>query len=69
VPLTPFHLGPALTVKAAARRDVSLRTFALTQIVIDLDRKHTVTFLANSFEVTTRVGAAPMNRLNVMNFS
>jgi membrane-bound metal-dependent hydrolase YbcI (DUF457 family) len=37
VPLTPFHLGPAVVVKAAARRHFSLRIFTLTQILIDLE--------------------------------
>ena len=37
MPLTPFHLGPALAVKAAARRHFSLRIFALAQIFIDLE--------------------------------
>lgn len=37
MPLTPFHLGPAFVVKAAARRHFSLRIFALAQIVIDLE--------------------------------
>lgn len=37
MPLTPFHIGPALVVKAASRRHFSLRIFALTQIFIDLE--------------------------------
>lgn len=37
MPLTPFHLGPAFAVKAGARRHFSLRIFALSQIVIDLE--------------------------------
>jgi len=37
VPVTPFHLGPAIAVKAAARGHFSLRIFALAQILIDLE--------------------------------
>lgn len=37
MPVTLFHLGPAVVAKAAARRYVSLRIFALTQIAIDLE--------------------------------
>ncbi|MDR7522827.1 MAG: DUF4184 family protein [Armatimonadota bacterium] len=37
MPLTPFHLGPAIALKVSARRHFSLRIFTLTQIVIDLE--------------------------------
>jgi membrane-bound metal-dependent hydrolase YbcI (DUF457 family) len=37
VPLTPFHLGPAVALKVGARRHFSLRSFALVQIVIDAE--------------------------------
>jgi hypothetical protein len=37
LPLTPFHIGPALGVKAAARRYFSLRVFALAQVIMDLE--------------------------------
>jgi len=37
MPLTPFHLGPSLAVKAGTRRHFSLRIFALAQVVIDLE--------------------------------
>ncbi len=35
MPLTPFHLGPALAVKAAAPRYFSFLVFGLMQVVID----------------------------------
>ena len=35
MPFTPFHLGPALAVKAAAPRYFSFLVFGLTQVVID----------------------------------
>ena len=35
MPFTPFHLEPALAVKAAAPRYFSFLTFGLTQVVID----------------------------------
>lgn len=37
MPVTLFHMGPAVVAKAAARRYVSLRIFALVQIAIDLE--------------------------------
>jgi hypothetical protein len=37
VPLTPFHLGPALLVRAAGRGWFSLGVFALVQGLIDLE--------------------------------
>ncbi len=37
MPVTPFHMGPAVVVKVMARRHFSLRIFALTQVVIDLE--------------------------------
>jgi hypothetical protein len=37
VPVTPFHLGPALIVKAACPRQFSLGAFALVQVAIDVE--------------------------------
>ncbi len=37
MPFTPFHLGPGMAVKAAAPRQFSIVTFALTQIAFDLE--------------------------------
>lgn len=37
MPLTPFHGGPALLVRAAARRRFSFAVFTATQIAIDLE--------------------------------
>jgi membrane-bound metal-dependent hydrolase YbcI (DUF457 family) len=42
VPLTPFHLGPAMALKVGARRHFSLRIFALTQIAIDVESARAV---------------------------
>ena len=35
MPLAPFHMGPALVVKAATRRCFSIPVFAFTQVGID----------------------------------
>ena len=35
MPFTPFHMGPALVVKAATRRYFNIPVFAFTQVVID----------------------------------
>ncbi len=37
MPLTPFHLGPVLPLKLVAPRSFSLGTFAVVQVVIDLE--------------------------------
>lgn len=37
MPVTPFHFGPGLLVKAAARRHFSFASFAITQVVIDVE--------------------------------
>jgi len=37
VPVTPFHMGPALLVKAAAPRRFSLVIFGLSQVAIDVE--------------------------------
>jgi hypothetical protein len=37
VPITPFHLGPALPVKVACGRRFSLTVFAFSQILIDVE--------------------------------
>ena len=37
MPITPFHLGPAMLVKAACPRWFSLGAFALVQIAIDVE--------------------------------
>jgi hypothetical protein len=37
MPLTPFHLGPVLPLKAVAPRAFSLGVFAVTQVAIDLE--------------------------------
>jgi hypothetical protein len=37
MPLTPFHLGPALIAKGLSRRHFSLGTFALVQFVLDTE--------------------------------
>lgn len=37
MPVTPFHVGPAVLVKAVAPRWFSLGVFALVQVVIDIE--------------------------------
>lgn len=37
MPFTPLHLGPGLLLKAAFGNRLSLRTFALVQVVIDVE--------------------------------
>jgi hypothetical protein len=37
MPLTPFHLGPGLALKAVAGRRFSLSAFGLAQVLIDLE--------------------------------
>ena len=37
MPFTPLHLGPGLLLKAALGHRFSLRTFALVQVVIDVE--------------------------------
>ena len=37
MPFTPFHFGPALLIKCMARRRFSFRTFAATQVAIDIE--------------------------------
>ncbi len=37
MPLTPFHLGPALAAKAGLRHAFSLRVFVLAQVLIDVE--------------------------------
>jgi uncharacterized membrane protein YsdA (DUF1294 family) len=37
VPVTPFHFGPGLLLKAAAPRRVSLTAFVLANVVIDVE--------------------------------
>lgn len=37
MPVTPFHLGPAVVLKAACPRQFSLGVFALVQVVIDVE--------------------------------
>jgi hypothetical protein len=37
MPVTPFHLGPGLAVKAAAGRHFSLMVFAFSQAVMDIE--------------------------------
>jgi membrane-bound metal-dependent hydrolase YbcI (DUF457 family) len=37
VPITPFHLGPALIAKAAAGRHFSLTVFGISQVMIDVE--------------------------------
>lgn len=37
MPVTPFHLGPALVVKAVCPRWISLGVFAVVQVAIDVE--------------------------------
>jgi len=37
MPVTPFHLGPAMVLKAAWPRALSLGVFAIVQVMIDLE--------------------------------
>ncbi|MBI2526308.1 MAG: hypothetical protein HYV93_10025 [Candidatus Rokubacteria bacterium] len=37
MPVTPFHLGPAMVLKAACPRALSLGIFAIVQVMIDLE--------------------------------
>jgi hypothetical protein len=37
MPFTPFHLGPAAALKAAAPRHLSFTVFGFTQVLIDLE--------------------------------
>lgn len=37
VPVTPFHMGPALAFKAAAGRRFALAAFGVSQVLIDLE--------------------------------
>jgi hypothetical protein len=37
MPFTPFHMGPALAVKAVCGRHFSLMVFGFSQIVIDIE--------------------------------
>ena len=37
VPVTPFHFGPGILLKACAPRSLSLTAFVVTQIVIDVE--------------------------------
>lgn len=37
MPFTPFHMGPAAALKAAAPRHLSLTVFGFTQVLIDLE--------------------------------
>jgi len=48
MPVTPFHIGPALGIKATARRHFSLRTFVITQIVIGLESARNVILRADA---------------------
>src|SRR5262245_64133494 len=65
MPFTPFHLGPALLIKAAARRRFSFWTFAATQVAIDLEtlywlgrREWPVHRVVHTFLGSAVVGAA-----------
>jgi hypothetical protein len=37
MPFTPFHMGPAAALKAAAPRHLSLTVFGFSQVLIDLE--------------------------------
>ena len=37
MPVTPFHFGPGLLLKACAPRQISLTSFVATQVVIDIE--------------------------------
>jgi membrane-bound metal-dependent hydrolase YbcI (DUF457 family) len=37
MPVTPFHLGPGILLKACAPRAVSLTAFGLSQVLIDIE--------------------------------
>lgn len=37
MPLTPFHVGPAVLIRAALGRRVSVGVFAVVQVLIDLE--------------------------------
>lgn len=37
MPLTPFHLGPGLLIKAATPRQFSMAAYSLAQVVIDVE--------------------------------
>jgi hypothetical protein len=39
MPVTPFHFGPSLLVKAAAPRSFSMIAFGVSQIVIDCETR------------------------------
>lgn len=78
MPVTLFHMGPAVVAKAAARRYISLRVFALAQIAIDLESAvnlllqaypthgHLHTFVGASFigVLAAAVGRYAFNALN-----
>lgn len=40
MPVTPFHWGPGLLLKAAAPRAMSLTAFAATQVAIDVESSY-----------------------------
>jgi hypothetical protein len=65
MPFTPFHLGPALLLKAAAPRHVSFTAFAASQVAIDLEslyylmqRAWPVHRIVHTFAVAVPVGVA-----------
>ncbi len=55
MPVTPFHLGPAVVLEAVCPRQLSLGVFALVQVVIDVGR-YALTRLATA--LAPRLGPA-----------
>lgn len=57
VPVTPFHMGPAMVLKAAFGRSMSLGTFGITQVVIDVESVGNI--LTGRFPVHDRLHTLP----------
>jgi hypothetical protein len=57
VPVTPFHMGPAMVLKAAFGRSMSLGTFGVTQVVIDVESVSNI--LLGRFPVHDRLHTLP----------
>ena len=65
MPVTPFHFGPGLLIKAAAPRRFSFAAYAAAQVVIDVESGYNILFdrwpfhrLMHTFVIGSAAGAA-----------
>lgn len=57
MPVTPFHMGPAVLLKAGLGRSMSLGSFGITQVVIDVESVGNI--LTGRFPVHDRLHTLP----------